>query len=112
MSLSELARRADVPVRHLSQAISEAGGTSFNALITGRRLQAAKTLLEDPLNGAVAVEALGLEAGFRSRSAFYAAFRKTTGLTPVQYRDRAAGENVSSPFGSDMVAAASAVRRE
>jgi AraC-like DNA-binding protein len=63
-----------------------AGNTSFNELVGRLRVEEAQRLLLDPSNAGVAVEPLGMEAGFRSRSAFYAAFRGQTGLSPAEFR--------------------------
>jgi len=98
LSLAQLAAAAGVPMHHASQAISEIGGASYYDLITGRRVADAQTRLLDPANAAVAVDALGMEAGFRSRSAFYAAFKAATGATPAEFRRRG-GTIVSGTAG-------------
>jgi AraC-like DNA-binding protein len=87
LMIGDVAVQLQVGVHHLSQAIAEAGGTSFPELLCGLRVEDAMRLLREPRNAAVAVEPIGMEAGFRSRSAFYAAFGRSTGLTPAQYRD-------------------------
>lgn len=88
LSLGDVALAIGVPVHHLSQSISVAGGSSFNELVNRIRVEEAQSLLLAPGNSTVAVEPLGMEAGFRSRSAFYAAFRSRTGLSPAEYRKR------------------------
>lgn len=100
LTLGDLALQMGVGVHHLSQSLSVAGDTSFNALLSRLRVEDAKRLLVEPRNSGVAVEPLGMEAGFRSRSAFYAAFREQTGLTPAEYRKRE-GPLMSSPTGQD-----------
>jgi AraC-like DNA-binding protein len=99
LSLADLAAAAGVPPHHASQALTEIGKTTFNEIVAARRVEEAKRLLLLPENAVVAVEPLGMEAGFKSRSSFYAAFRAATGVTPAEYR-RAEG-NVSSPTGAD-----------
>ena len=94
LALGDLAAELGVGVHRLSQALSEGGGTSFNELLTSLRLEEAKRLLVDPRNASVALEPIGMEAGFRSRSAFYASFRKHVGPTPAEYRAR--GESFMS----------------
>ena len=100
LTLGDLASRINVGVHHLSQSLSRAGGTSFNDLVSRLRVEEAKRLLRESANRTVAVEPLGMEAGFRSRSAFYSAFRDQTGVTPAEYRRLESG-SVSCPLGED-----------
>jgi AraC-like DNA-binding protein len=102
LGFAQLTAAAGVSAHHASQALSEVGQTTFGELLARRRVAEAKRLLSLPENATVAVEPLGMEAGFRSRSAFYAAFSAETGLTPAQYRRR----TVSSPTGTDTETAA------
>jgi AraC-like DNA-binding protein len=105
LSLADLAGAAGVAPHHASQALVDIGKTTFNELIARARVEEAKRLLQAPENAGVAVEPLGMEAGFKSRSAFYTAFRAAIGMTPAEFRRRQA-ETVSSPAGADTDAAA------
>jgi AraC-like DNA-binding protein len=98
LSLARLALAAEVPPHHASQAISEIGSGTFYDLLTAKRVADAERRLLDPANAQVAVDVLGTEAGFRSRSAFYAAFKAATGATPAEYR-RNGGKIVSRTPG-------------
>jgi AraC-like DNA-binding protein len=85
LALADLAQAAGAPPHHASQALS-AAGKNFSTFVSQRRVEEAKRLLVLPDNATVAVEPIGMEAGFKSRSAFYAAFKATTGKTPAEYR--------------------------
>jgi AraC-like DNA-binding protein len=98
LSLAQLSAAAAVPAHHASQALSEIGGVSFYELLTARRVADAQRRLLDPANVQVAVDVLGTESGFRSRSAFYAAFKTATGATPAEFRRRG-GAIVSGTAG-------------
>jgi AraC-like DNA-binding protein len=98
LSLAQLSTAASVPAHHASQAISEVGGGSFYDMLTARRVTEAQRRLLAPDNANVSVDALGTESGFRSRSAFYAAFKAATGATPAEFRKRG-GTIVSGTAG-------------
>lgn len=98
LSLAQLSAAAGAPVHHASQALSEIGGMSFYELLNARRVADAQRRLLDPANAHVAVDVLGTESGFRSRSAFYVAFKAATGATPAEFR-RSGGANVSRTAG-------------
>ena len=100
LSLAQLSAAAGAPAHHASQALSEIGGVSFYELLTARRVADAQRRLLDPANAQVAVDVLGTESGFRSRSAFYAAFKAATGGSPAEYR-KSAGKIVSGTLGAD-----------
>jgi AraC-like DNA-binding protein len=88
LSLSMLAGQLDVLPHNLSRIINESLNTTFFNLINGFRVREAQRLLSDPCNREMKVLAVAFEAGFKSKSAFNAAFRYHTGLTPSAFRDR------------------------
>jgi AraC-like DNA-binding protein len=98
LNLAQLSGTANVPAHHASQAISEVGGGSFYDMLTARRVAEAQRRLLAPENAQVSVDVLGMESGFRSRSAFYAAFKAATAVTPAEFRKRG-GANVSGTAG-------------
>lgn len=102
LRLEDLARAAGVPHREASQALSQVGKTSFHEVLSNARVQDAMKRLIAHENRHVSVEPIGMEAGFRSRSAFYAAFHRATGLSPAGYRSRHIAGNVSGPVGKDV----------
>lgn len=82
-SLNSLARRADAPVRRVSQTINSRFGTNFNTFLQKYRVAEACWRLDDRKRyGHHTIEAISEGLGFKSRSNFVAVFKKFTGLTP------------------------------
>lgn len=87
LSLETIASELEVSKGHLSRLINSELSTSFTEYINLLRVEEAKSHLVNPdfLNYTLA--AIGLEAGFNSKSTFYSTFKKTTGLTPLQFKN-------------------------
>lgn len=83
-TLSRWAAELGVSARTLTRAFNAETGTSFARWVAGVRAQHAVELL----SRGWAVEIVAEEVGYRSASAFGAAFRRTTGLTPGAFRHR------------------------
>ncbi len=71
---------------HLSQLVNQSFGTNFNDFVNRYRVEEAATMLRDPAQDHLTIEAIGRRAGFHSRSAFYEAFRRHTGSSPSALR--------------------------
>jgi AraC family transcriptional regulator len=84
ISLDDLAAEACLSPFHFSRLFREATGLSPCRYVTDRRIQAAQKMLAVDQSSLVQV---ALDTGFGSQAAFTRAFRKTTGLTPGQYRE-------------------------
>ena len=96
LSLEQLASGLGMPPRDLSQVIGAGPDGSFYNLVNRFRVAEASRLLRDPSESRTSVEAVGLMSGFRSRSTFYDAFRRETGMTPARFRkDNDDADNVS-----------------
>jgi AraC-like DNA-binding protein len=54
--------------------------------VNNYRVEEAKGVLENPENDHLSIEGIGFDAGFKSRSAMYSAFKKQTGHTPGHFR--------------------------
>lgn len=88
LTLSVLAEKMQVNSKYLSQSINENKGQSFSRFINQKRVEKARQLLKDPIYGNYSIEGVAQEAGFRSKSAFYKAFKTVTGLSPKEYQSR------------------------
>ena len=88
LTLAVLASRLEITGVKLSRLINRHRGMSFYQYLAFYRVHAAQVTLEDPDEQRYTVDGIGLQSGFRSRSAFYKAFKDATGVSPAAYRKR------------------------
>lgn len=86
LSLTSLAENLKISNSLLSQIINQGSGCNFSDYINQLRVSKAKEFLKDAAFQNYTIESIGLECGFNSKSTFYAAFKKFTNLTPVEFR--------------------------
>lgn len=86
LTMPKLAESISVSPNYLSQTINVKFEESFFDYINRQRVDYAKTQLSDASRNKVSVLDIAMESAFNSKSAFYTAFKKHTGKTPVQYR--------------------------
>jgi AraC-like DNA-binding protein len=91
LTLADLARAAGSTPHLVSEALNRYAGVSFHERLMRVRVEDVKTQLVDPASDRYTIEGIGLSAGFGSRSALYAAFRKLEGRTPAAFRSQASG---------------------
>ncbi len=85
VTLKQLSDQMGMPSTYISQAINSELGINFNDFINQFRVQRAISYLQDPAYSHINIEGIGKSVGFKSKSAFYQAFRKVTGTTPSIY---------------------------
>ena len=83
LKCGDVAAVLDVPSYYLSQVINDFSNMNFNNFVNQYRVEAAKKMLLT--NNTLTIEAIGQECGFKSKSSFYAAFKKNTETTPSKY---------------------------
>jgi AraC-like DNA-binding protein len=86
LSRLDLATRLGTSERYLSQIINRELNKSVIQFVNEYRIEAAKNLLHNPVFNKYAVEAIGMEAGFKSNSAFYNTFNARLGMSPGAFR--------------------------
>ena len=84
-TLEELATLCGLSVRHLTRAFRTSRGRSIGDYIADHRIDQAKQLLAT----GESIKAVAHALGFTAPSNFAAAFRRATGETPREYRQRA-----------------------
>jgi AraC-like DNA-binding protein len=97
LSLTQAAAAIGASPERLSMAIAAVHEMSFTEYLQGLRVAAAKALLSDPNEARTSMEAIGLLAGFGSRSAFYKIFGERVGMSPAVYRAQCAQNGVQIP---------------
>jgi AraC-like DNA-binding protein len=88
LTLARLAAAAGSSAHQVSEVLNRYAGVSFNELVCRHRVNDVKAQLQDPAADRFTIEGIGASAGFGSRSALYAAFKRLEGMTPAEFRAR------------------------
>jgi transcriptional regulator GlxA family with amidase domain len=84
LSLASLADAVGLSGHQLSELINTRLGIGFSRYVRECRVNAARTLLISAPSRSIL--SISMDTGFRSQSAFYAAFKEATGQSPGDYR--------------------------
>jgi AraC-like DNA-binding protein len=87
LSLNEVADAIQVHQRYVSQIINERFNQNFFDFINSYRLEESKRMLANKSLANKTVLEILYESGFNTKSAFYVAFKKNTGLAPNKFRE-------------------------
>jgi len=82
-AVSGAVEASGIPERSLKRRFRAATGTTLIACVQNLRIEAAKRLLE---TGPLPAEEVAPEVGYENAAFFRTLFRRSTGLTPAQYR--------------------------
>lgn len=88
LSLQDVASELGLSEGYISQIIRKTVQKNFTTWGNEFRVSDTERMLSDRNFSNYTILAIGLEAGFKSKSAFYASFKQITGLTPSQYRKK------------------------
>lgn len=85
LSLANVSVAIDIPPYLLSAMLNRVVGLDFRDYVNAHRVRYLCNLLQSNQYAHLTLEGIGMEAGFSSKTTFYRAFQKHTGLTPAQY---------------------------
>ncbi len=87
ISLIKISKIANLTPRDISQSINLGLKENFVDFINSYRVEAFKLSIIKESSSNFTMVGIAENCGFKSSSAFYAAFKKHTGITPKQYKD-------------------------
>ncbi len=85
LSLKDVAKATGISTNNLSKSINTALGKNFFDLVNGFRVEMSKDLLREKKEKGYTLEIIAEKCGFNSRITFNNAFRKSTGVTTMQW---------------------------
>lgn len=85
LSLNELATMLHTNKTYLSEIINRQFGMNFNDYINQLRITEACRIIMDPASDRLSYDQIAEQCGFSSKSTFYAAFKKVTGMSPAAF---------------------------
>ena len=85
LTIEEIAEHVSLSTRYTRQLFKEAFDVTLSDYILQERIAKVKELLAST---DWTVTDIGERAGFQTKSHFFTVFKKATGMTPSQYRDR------------------------
>lgn len=88
LSRDDVSRQLEISSGYLSQIIKENTASSFSDFINHHRITDVKSMIKDTRFDNYSLLSIGLECGFNSKTTFYTNFKKETGLTPKEYKNK------------------------
>ncbi len=86
LGLDSVAKKLKISSNYLSQLVNKLTGKNFADYINTFRVEDAKAKLRNHNFINYTIIGIALESGFNSKSTFYSAFKKLTGISPSDYR--------------------------
>lgn len=87
LKLNDLAEAANVSKHHVSQVINNQLNTTFSAFVNDYRIKESQKLLEDK-SQELNMFGIAKESGFNNKTTFSLAFKRHTGLSPSNYKEK------------------------
>jgi AraC-like DNA-binding protein len=86
LKLGDVAEKLELPVYYVSQVINEKLGKNFYDFINEYRVDEVKKRFADTKYDNLTILAIGFDSGFNSKTAFYSAFKRNTGVIPSEFK--------------------------
>ncbi|MCR4739495.1 MAG: response regulator [Lachnospiraceae bacterium] len=86
ISLNEISERLNISSYYFSKLFKEETKEGFIEYLTKRRVEKAKDMLKDPSKS---IKEVGSACGYSDPNYFSRIFKKATGMTPTEYKERA-----------------------
>jgi len=90
LNIKMLKKKLSIQAHQLSQVINTSFSKNFFDFINSYRVEESKKLLTKYSPQEKTILEILYDCGYNSKSVFNTAFKKHTGLTPTQYREKAA----------------------
>ncbi|AWG23810.1 helix-turn-helix domain-containing protein [Flavobacterium kingsejongi] len=87
LNREKVAAQLGISAGYVSQLVNAITGDNFANFINNYRVEAVKKMIFDSDFENYSLLAIGLESGFTSKTTFYDAFKKATGMTPNSFRN-------------------------
>jgi AraC-like DNA-binding protein len=92
LSIEDVAYKLESNTKYISQIINETYNKNFYNFINYHRIEEAKKLLVMAENEKYSILGMAQSVGFVSKSTFNVAFKRFTGLTPTEYKNKTASK--------------------
>jgi AraC-like DNA-binding protein len=86
LKLDDVAEKMNLPAYYVSQVINQKLGKNFYDFVNEYRVEEVKRRFADKHYDYMTILAAGFDSGFNSKTAFYSAFKKKTGVTPTAFK--------------------------
>ena len=86
LGLDSVSQKLSISSNYLSQLINQCTGNNFSYYVNHFRVEDVKNKLKDPEFAGYTILHMGLESGFNSKTTFFKAFKKHTGVSPGEYQ--------------------------
>ncbi|MBN2088652.1 helix-turn-helix transcriptional regulator [candidate division KSB1 bacterium] len=97
LTLTQLAEQLSISSHNLSEILNTQLNQNFFDFINQYRIKAVKADLADPEKQNWKILAIAFDAGFNAKTSFNTIFKKFTGMTPSEYRDKMIASEKISP---------------
>ncbi|HLO43167.1 MAG TPA: helix-turn-helix domain-containing protein [Leadbetterella sp.] len=87
LTIKNLADLINLPAYQVSELLNKGFNKTFYDFVNYYRIEEAKSQLLNPENDYLTLDGIGNNCGFKSKSTFFAIFKKFTNKTPSEYRN-------------------------